>query len=108
MTTTLVTGANRGIGYELAKQLKARGHDVIAVCRKSSPELDRLSVRVESGIDVAKAGPELAKRVAGVELDWLIANAGILRGDSLDGLDFDAVDEQIQVNAVGTLRTVHA
>ncbi|HKU40985.1 MAG TPA: SDR family oxidoreductase [Polyangiales bacterium] len=108
MTTTLVTGANRGIGYELAKLLKARGHEVIAVCRKSSPELDRLGVRVESGIDVAKAAPELAKRVAGVELDLLIANAGVLHSDSLEELDFAQVDEQLQVNAVGTLRTVHA
>jgi NAD(P)-dependent dehydrogenase (short-subunit alcohol dehydrogenase family) len=75
MTTSLITGANRGIGYELSKQLKARGHDVIAVCRKTSPELD---------------------------------NAGILRSDNLSDLDFEGVLEQLQVNAVGTLRSVHA
>ena len=108
MTTTLVTGANRGIGYELSKQLKARGHDVIAVCRKSSPELDRLGVRVEAGIDVADAESDLAQRTAGTELDLLIANAGILRGDNLADLDFESVVEQLQVNAVGALRTVHA
>lgn len=108
MTTTLVTGANRGIGYELSKQLKARGHDVIAVCRKSSPELERLGVRVEAGIDVADAESDLAQRTAGIELDLLIANAGILRGDNLADLDFESVVEQLQVNAVGTLRTVHA
>jgi NAD(P)-dependent dehydrogenase (short-subunit alcohol dehydrogenase family) len=108
MTTSLVTGANRGIGYELSKQLKARGHDVIAVCRNASPELDRLGVRVEAGIDVAHAGSELAKRVANTELDLLIANAGILRSDSLIDLDFESVIEQLQVNAVGTLRSVHA
>jgi NAD(P)-dependent dehydrogenase (short-subunit alcohol dehydrogenase family) len=108
--TTLVTGANRGIGYELAKQLKARGNDVIAVCRNSSPELDHLAVRVESGIDVAKAADvaDLAKRVANVRLDCLIANAGILHGDTFDTLSFEGVLEQFQVNAVGTLRTVHA
>lgn len=108
MTTSLVTGANRGIGYELAKQLKTRGHDVIAVCRNSSAELDRLGVRVESGIDVAKAASELGKRVASAELDLLIANAGVLRSDSLEELDFAEVEEQLQVNAIGTLRTVHA
>src|SRR5262252_6601163 len=108
MTTTLVTGANRGIGYELAKQLKARGHEVIAVCRKTSPSLDRLGVRVESGIDVSDPSQlaELAQRVAGQRIDWLIANAGILRSDSLDVLDFDGVIEQFQVNALGALRTV--
>jgi NAD(P)-dependent dehydrogenase (short-subunit alcohol dehydrogenase family) len=108
MTTSLVTGANRGIGYELGKQLKARGHEVIAVCRKSSPELDRLGVRVEAGIDVAHADSQLAQRLADTELDLLIANAGILRGDNLADLDFERVIEQLQVNAVGTLRTVHA
>jgi NAD(P)-dependent dehydrogenase (short-subunit alcohol dehydrogenase family) len=109
-TTTLVTGANRGIGYELAKQSKARGQNVIAVCRSSSKELDALAVRVEAGIDVAKPADvaDLAKRVAAVKIDCLIANAGILRGDSLDKLDFDSILEQFQVNALGALRTVHA
>src|SRR4051812_12583843 len=87
MTTSLVTGANRGIGYELSKQLKAKGHDVIAVCRKSSTELDRLGVRVEAGIDVVDSADQLAKRTADDQLDVLIANAGILRSDSLDHLD---------------------
>ena len=36
----LVTGANRGIGLALCRRLKERGRDVIAVCRKSSPELE--------------------------------------------------------------------
>lgn len=108
--TTLVTGANRGIGYELAKQLQARGDQVIAVCRKSSKELDALGVQVESGIDVSKAADvaDLAKRVANLRLDCLIANAGILRVEALDDLDFDSIIEQFQVNAVGSLRTVHA
>jgi NAD(P)-dependent dehydrogenase (short-subunit alcohol dehydrogenase family) len=109
-TTTLVTGANRGIGYELAKQAKARGHHVIGVCRNSSPELDGLAIQVESGIDIAKAASaaELAKRVASVQIDTLVANAGILRADNLDALDFEGIVEQFQVNAVGALRTVHA
>jgi NAD(P)-dependent dehydrogenase (short-subunit alcohol dehydrogenase family) len=109
-STTLVTGANRGIGYELAKQLQERGDQVIAVCRKSSPELDRLGVRVESGIDVSQpaSSAELAKRVGKVQLQCVIANAGILQADRLESLDFDRVIEQFQVNAVGALRTVHA
>ncbi len=39
MKQALVTGANRGIGLELCKQLKQKGYHVWAVCRKASAEL---------------------------------------------------------------------
>jgi NAD(P)-dependent dehydrogenase (short-subunit alcohol dehydrogenase family) len=110
MTTSLVTGANRGIGLELTRQLKARGDHVIAVCRKSSPELDALGATVEAGIDVstAAASSELAQRLAENRIDVLVVNAGILQPDSLEHLDFGAVLKQFEVNALGALRTVHA
>ena len=44
MATYLVTGANRGIGYEYCRQLKMRGENVIAVCRAVSDELKELGV----------------------------------------------------------------
>lgn len=110
MTTTLITGANRGIGYALAKHLKTRGHSVVAVCRRSSPALDALGVRVETGIDVSQDSmvEELAKRLVGMSVDWVIANAGIMRGDSVDDIPLDDVREQLEVNALGPLRTVKA
>jgi len=110
MGQTLVTGANRGIGLELCKQLKARGADVIAVCRKSTPELEALGVRIEAGVDVSDAGSvrELATRLKGVNLDLLINNAGILRGEKFDSLDFDGIAEQFEVNALGPLRVTAA
>lgn len=110
MGQTLVTGANRGIGLELCKQLKARGADVIAVCRKSTPELEALGVRIEAGVDVSDAGSvrELATRLKGVSLDLLINNAGILRGENFDSLDFDGIAEQFEVNALGPLRVTAA
>lgn len=110
MGQTLVTGANRGIGLELCKQLKARGADVIAVCRKSTPELEALGVRIEAGVDVSDAGSvrELATRLKGVNLDLLINNAGILRGENFDSLDFDGIAEQFEVNALGPLRVTAA
>lgn len=45
----VVTGANRGIGLGLATALKARGMRVVAVCRRSSEELDALGVTVIDG-----------------------------------------------------------
>ena len=52
MANVLVTGANRGIGLELCRQLRARGDHVVALCRSHSNELEQLGVQIESGIDV--------------------------------------------------------
>jgi NAD(P)-dependent dehydrogenase (short-subunit alcohol dehydrogenase family) len=108
--TALVTGANRGIGLALSRRLKERGRDVIAVCRKSSPPLDALGVRVEAGVDLTSddAVAGLAKRLAGVALDELICNAGILREDALDDRAYDDIREQFEVNAIAPVRVVAA
>ncbi len=110
MGAIVITGANRGIGLELTKQLKARGGDIIAVCRTPSAELQALGVRVESGIDVGDAAAigELAKRLSGVSIELLINNAGILRGDTLDAPNFDGIAEQFAVNAMAPLRVTTA
>lgn len=50
-----VTGANRGLGLDLSKQLAAGGASIVALVRKSSPELDALNpAEVITGIDVSK------------------------------------------------------
>jgi NAD(P)-dependent dehydrogenase (short-subunit alcohol dehydrogenase family) len=110
MSTTLVTGANRGIGLELCHALKEHGQTVVAVCRKPTPELEQLGVRIESGVDVTanESLAKLAGRLRDVKLDCVIANAGILRSDSLESLDWDSVQAQLEVNALGPLRTVKA
>lgn len=110
MGHVVITGANRGIGLELCRQLKARGDEVIAVCRKGSAELDALSVRIEPGIDVSDASSieQLAKRLAGAEIDVLVNNAGVLQAESLDRLNFEGIEEQFAVNALGPLRVTTA
>jgi len=74
MPKILITGANRGIGLEFARQYSADGWNVIATARHSSPELDGLGVTVKP-LDLAN--PEA---VAGFALDGpldlFIANAG--------------------------------
>ena len=109
MNTALITGAAGGIGCELARQLAARGMTVLAVSRRPSADLAQLPVRVEAGIDLATdAGcGALAARVAGVPLDLVIHNAGVLTQESLDALDDAAVARirlQFEVNALAPLR----
>jgi NAD(P)-dependent dehydrogenase (short-subunit alcohol dehydrogenase family) len=110
MKTCLVTGAARGIGLELCRQLQQRGEKVVAVCRRASAELRALDCRVVEGVEVtdeaAIAG--LAAQLAGERIDVLVNNAGILSRDSLNDLDFDGMRRQFEVNALGPLRVTRA
>ncbi|MGY6588000.1 MAG: SDR family oxidoreductase [Wenzhouxiangella sp.] len=113
MTTTVITGANRGIGLALTEQLLAKGHQVIAVCREASSELNALDgVRIESGIDVTLSSgiAELRARFEGQSIDWLINNAGVLRRSSLDDLEqqLDDFRLQFEVNALAPVRVISA
>lgn len=110
METILITGANRGIGLELARQYAARGDEVIAACRRSSPHLDALGAEVIDGVDVTSddAVSDLAAALRGRRVDRLVNNAGILDRDGLDNLDFDAIERQFRVNAIGPLRVTAA
>ena len=110
MGTYLVTGTNRGIGYEYCRQLQARGDQVIAVCRSASEELKQLGVRVEEGIDITSDASvaSLRDRLGDTAIDVLINNAGILKRVTLEDLDFESIREQFEVNALGPLRVTHA
>jgi NAD(P)-dependent dehydrogenase (short-subunit alcohol dehydrogenase family) len=85
MPTVLITGANRGIGLEFARQYAADGWDVIAAARQSSPELDSLKVRIEQlDLTNAEAVAGFAGRIEG-PLDLFIANAGVSHPMETDG-----------------------
>ncbi|CAN0531134.1 unnamed protein product, partial [Scytosiphon promiscuus] len=65
MTTTLITGANRGIGLELVRKFLAQGHDVIATARvpESSNELNATGAKVYP-LEVTEAGSVAALKEA--------------------------------------------
>jgi NAD(P)-dependent dehydrogenase (short-subunit alcohol dehydrogenase family) len=110
MNSVLVTGANRGIGLELCKQLLARGDQVTAVCRQSSDALASLELEIIDGVDVGSADgiQKLVNGLGDRKLDWVINNAGILSADSLENLDFEGMERQFRVNAIGPLRVSRA
>jgi NAD(P)-dependent dehydrogenase (short-subunit alcohol dehydrogenase family) len=110
LNSVLITGANRGIGLELCRQLNERGDQVTAVCRSPSKALQSLGVECIDGIDVSdgQSVAALARRLQGRSLDWLINNAGILSREGLSELDFEAIERQFRVNAMGPLRVTQA
>ena len=105
----LVTGASRGIGLELVRQLRTRGDDVIATVRdeKSSGQLRELAgVRIEP-CDVASEASiaGLAARLGDAALDVVINNAGVWGGERQSLTRFDAAEalRTYQTNALGPL-----
>lgn len=110
--TVLVTGANRGLGLEFARQLQAAGADVIGTARKpeEADALKALGVRVEQ-LDVADDASvaALAARLEGVPLDVLLNNAGIF--PTYDGFEEHSVDDArwiFEVNTLGPMRVTQA
>ncbi len=101
MPTVLITGANRGIGLEFARQYSQDGWEVIATARHSSPELAALGVRIEP-LDLSDAGAVAALPGSiNSSLDLFIANAGTNHPMDTDGAD-NARDWQVMmmINAI--------
>lgn len=110
MTTVVVTGCNRGIGFELVRQLKARGDEVIGTCRETTDPLSSLGIEVIANTDVCddEAAENLSQQLAGRSIDILVNNAGILRQDRLNSIDYESMLDQYRVNTLGPLRITHA
>ncbi len=110
MSRYVVTGASRGIGLEMCRQLRAGGHEVIGLCRRATPELRAVGCRIVEGIDVTddSVAGRLATELGGVAVDVLVNNAGILDRETLEDLDFGRMRRQFEVNALGPLRVTSA
>ncbi|MEM7192527.1 MAG: SDR family oxidoreductase [Pseudomonadota bacterium] len=110
MSTVLVTGANRGIGLELCRQLARRGDNVIATCRQSNTELKATGAEIHEGVEVADEASvlALAHALQGRRIDVLVNCAGILSRESLDDLDIDRIRDQFEINAIAPLRITAA
>lgn len=111
--TVLVTGANRGLGLEFAKQYRAAGWSVVGTAREpdAATELQALGVRVEA-LDVTSGASvaALAQRLRDQPIDLLINNAGVGIAEMvpLQDVDLDEYERVLQVNTIGPVRVTQA
>ncbi|MFP4004219.1 MAG: SDR family oxidoreductase [Alphaproteobacteria bacterium] len=115
MSTILVTGANRGIGLEFARQYAENGANVIACCRNPEQAEDLAAIardhkdRVEIiQLDVTDAASVelLGRRLEGRPIDVLINNAGVMGGrrQQFGDLDYHEWAHCLSVNVMGPMR----
>ena len=117
--TLLVTGANRGLGLEFARQYAADGWQVYAACRAPNDAKDLQKAAAASGghmhllaFDVTDATSvrSAAGALGGEAIDVLINNAGVggPRNERLGRLDYAAWERVLDVNTLGPMRVTEA
>lgn len=116
MPSTLITGANRGLGFEFARQYLADGWQVYAACRDpaSASELRRLAEDKLRILAMDLTDPASIRAAAteldGQAIDLLLNNAGIIgpRGQTIGNIDYEAWAEVLAVNTMGPMRVSEA
>jgi short-subunit dehydrogenase len=110
----LVTGASSGIGAEFAKQLSARGYEVILVARRVE-RMDELCSQLTGrshvlGCDLAHDAASLPQRVAelGLDVDVLVNNAGFGTHGRFTEIDPARDAEQVRLNCEALVTLAHA
>jgi len=121
MKIALVTGANKGIGREVARQLAAKGFHVFigarnrSAGRKAADEIAKkggkatfLEIDVSDNNSVAAAAREFAK--ASDHLDVLVNNAGIIvdGDDAILEINDELLRKTLETNTLGALRVIRA
>ncbi|MDO9378530.1 MAG: SDR family NAD(P)-dependent oxidoreductase [Nocardioidaceae bacterium] len=110
MTTTLITGANRGLGLETTRRLIEAGHTVHAGMRDLA-SADAVRELGAHPVQLDVTDPDsVAATVAGLPgLDVLVNNAGVLGSSfGVDDLDADAMATVLDTNVVGVVRVTQA
>ena len=117
MARVLITGANRGIGLELARQYADNGNDVIACVRNpgSADALNELAAGGKVSVEQMDVGDPQSisaarARIGDVPIDILINNAGAVGGahQSIDDLDLEEWHRSLNVNTIGPLLIARA
>ena len=117
--TALITGASAGLGVEFARQLAARGLDLLLIARRED-RLKEVARELEAshGVSVATLGADLAERSApdaieayvregAIEVDYLINNAGSAGPDLLEERDWDAQSRYLELMILSVAQMCH-
>jgi NAD(P)-dependent dehydrogenase (short-subunit alcohol dehydrogenase family) len=115
----LITGANRGLGFEFASQYVADGWCVFAACRSpaAATKLQRLAQDTEGMLTIvamdvtdAESVREAPTQLKDVAIDVLINSAGIagLPGQKTGNVDYESWAQVLNVNTMGPLRVLES
>jgi NAD(P)-dependent dehydrogenase (short-subunit alcohol dehydrogenase family) len=117
MPTILITGANRGLGLEFARQYAADGWQVVATARdpEKSEELQKLARKSGTSTQPLDVGSgdsvkALVKVLNGRTIDLLVLNSAIYTrdGNEIGGLNFEGWRESFETNVLGAVRVAEA
>ena len=117
----LVTGGNKGIGFEVCRQLGSKGHKVILTSRNEERGLAAAETLLSEGLDIVYRNIEVtSKESVDAAADWLsetygrldilVNNAGIAIDQFVPGLtvDPDVANQTFQTNVMGVLHVSQA
>lgn len=118
MPSILITGANRGLGFEFARQYAESGYRVFATARNVD---DAVALRAlvekheaislhELAVNEADSVRALVDQLAGAPLDILLSNAGTMgpKQQTLGKIDYAGMLETLNTNAIAPLRLAEA
>ena len=119
MAAVLITGANRGLGFEFARQYATDGWRALTACRNpaTAGELRRLAQDRRGRLNVvamdvtdAQSVREAATQLKDISIDVLINSAGIagVPGQRTGNVDYESWAQVLNVNAMGPLRALES
>ena len=116
MAVVFITGASRGLGYEVAKVFASHGYDVIGTYHKSLEKIEEVKKEIEEKyhvnftiykLDVSKEEDIInVRNNMNTHIDVLVNNAGISRDSSFYDKTKDVFNEVLNTNLVGTFLVV--